>query len=105
MQLPVPVVALYFPASHTAHATPSEAAVYPAKHLQSFSPSLPDAELVCEGHAVQLPVPVVTLYVPASHTAHATPSDVPLCPAKHVQSVNSSLADAELLVPAGHTEH
>ena len=47
------------------------------------------------------PVPDTALYVPAKHALHAAPSDVPLYPAKHLQS---TLPDAEL-VPAGHVEH
>jgi hypothetical protein len=60
-QPPVPDTALYVPASHALHATPPEVAVYPATHTQSVTSSLPSAELVCDGHAVQLPVPAVTL--------------------------------------------
>ena len=77
-------------------------AVYPATHSQSvtfgvqssgfgvqgsgFTSSLPEAELVREGHAVQLPVPVTALNVPVLHAVHAAPSNVPLYPAKHLQS-------------------
>ena len=53
---------------------------------------------------MQLPVPAVTLNPPASHALHASPSDVPLYPAKHWQSPGASLPAAEL-VPPGHTEH
>jgi len=44
------------------------------------------------------------LYVSASQAVHAAPSDVPLCPVMHLQSVNSSPPSAEL-VCKGHVEH
>jgi hypothetical protein len=99
-----PTALLNVPGSHALHAAPSETTVYPATHTQSATASLPSTELVCEGHAVQFPAPVAALYPPASHAVHAAPCDGPLYPAKHVQFVNSSLPDAEL-VPAGHGEH
>ena len=74
VQLPAPVADLYVPAPHAAHATPSASAEYPASHVQSTSAVLPAVELVCAGHAVQLPAPAASLYVPAPHAAHATPS-------------------------------
>ena len=101
---PAPVVALNVPSLHALHCNPSEAAVYPTTHWQSVNSSPPSAELVCEGHTAQLPDPAATLYVPASQAVHATPSDVPLYPAKHLQSINALLPDAEL-VPDGHAEH
>jgi hypothetical protein len=94
-QIPDPTALLCVPASHALHATPSEAAVYPTTHLQSIKSMLPAAELVCEGHAVQPPAPAVALYFPAKHALHATPSDVPLYPGRHVQSTNSLLASEE----------
>ena len=103
-QSPTPVATLYSPASHAVHASPSEAAVYPATHTQSVKASLPPAELVCEGHAVQLPDPVVALYFPASHAVHASPFALAVCPTTHTQSVSASLAPAEL-VCEGHAEH
>ena len=99
-----PPALLNVPAPHALHATPSSAAVYPATHVQSINSLLPAAELVCEGHAAQLTAPAVALYSAAKHALHATPADVPLYPAKHVQSVNASLPGEEL-VPAGHFEH
>ena len=104
VQVSDPVTSLYVPALHALHCNPSDARVYPATHKQSVNSLLPSAELVCEGQAVQFPVPTVALYHPASHALHTTPSEVPLYPAKHLQSVNSTLPDAEL-VPAGHVEH
>ena len=62
---PAPVTAVYLPAAHALHASPSEAAVYPATHTQSVNASLSAAELVCSGHAAQLPVSA--MYHPASH--------------------------------------
>ena len=43
--------------------------------LQSFTESLPDAEVVPSGHAEHPPVPVAVLNMPASHAVHATPSN------------------------------
>ena len=94
---PAPTALLNVPASHAAHATPSDAAVYPATHEQSDNATLPDAELVRAGHAEQPPAPVAALNVPAAHAVQATPSDGPLCPAKHEQSVRASLPPAELV--------
>ena len=95
---------LNFPASHAVHPAPPEVPLYPTTHLQSVNASLPDAELVLAGHVEHSPPPVQSLNPPASHAVHAVPSNVPLNPAKHLQSVSSSLPDAEL-VPAGHIEH
>ena len=86
VQMPVPVVALYVPAPHAEHATPSVSAVYPATHEQSPAAVLPASELVCAGHAVQMPAPAVALYVPAPHAEHATPSVSAVYPATHEQS-------------------
>ena len=69
--------------------------------MQSLSSLLPDAELVPAGHAEHCPTPTALLCVSSSHAVHADPSDVPLYPAKHLQSVNAPLPDAEP-VPAGH---
>ena len=55
---PVPVVVLYFPASHAAHTTPSDSAVCPAMQMQSPRSVLDKDELVPEGHAEHAPVPV-----------------------------------------------
>ena len=98
---PAPGTALYVPASHALHAIPSNGPLYPAKHTQSATSSLPSAELVCEGHTVQFPARTVALYSPASQALHATPSDAAVYPATHTQSVSSSLPDAEL-VCEGH---
>jgi len=122
VQLSDPVVTLNVPASHAAHSTPSEAAVYhgtvcPGRHLQSASSLLPATEVVFEGHAAQLPDPAVALYVPAKHALHAPPS-APVNPTEHRHSAlpeeDSALAGqvshpavpASLLnVPAGHALH
>ena len=99
-----PVVALNVPASQASHAKPFELAVYPTTQMQSLKSLLPPLELVATGHVEHCPTPVALLYVPASHAVHAAPSNVPLYPAMHLQSVNSLLPDSEL-VPAGHVEH
>ena len=67
VQLPAPAVALYVPAPHGAHASPSAAAVCPAMHTQSVSWSLPAPDIVLAGHAKQSPDPTAVLYVPTSH--------------------------------------
>ena len=100
-QLPVPVAALYVPASHAKHSTPFDVAVYPATHVQSVSESLPAAEPLLAGHAEQTPAPVAALYVPAPHATHATPFDDAVYPATHEQSPAAVLPAAEL-VCAGH---
>jgi len=118
---PAPVPGLYVPASHAVHVVPSNAPLYPAKHLQSVSASVPDAELVPSGHVKHSPAPVPALYLPASHAVHGTPPDKAVYPATHTQSVKSSLPAAELVceghevqfpdpvtalnVPASHAAH
>ena len=101
---PTPVGSLYVPASHGLHAAPSDTPLYPAKHLQEFRAVLPNAELVPTGQIVHSPAPAAALYPPTSHAVHIAPSNVPLYPAKHLQSVDALLPDAEL-VPAGHDVH
>ena len=92
---------MYVPAPHAEHATPSVSAVYPAKHKQSVSESLPAAEPLLAGHAEQSPAPVAALYVPFPHAEHATPSVSAVYPATHEQSPAAVLPAAEL-VCAGH---
>jgi hypothetical protein len=101
---PVPVEDLYVPAPHAVHSAPSEPAVYPATQMQSYTPSLPADELVPAGQLEHAPAPVTDLYLPASHAAHATPSDSAVCPAMQLQSPTPVLAKDEL-VPQGHAEH
>ena len=113
-QVPDPAVLLNVPASQAAHATPSEAAVYPGRHTQSDSSLLPSDETVFEGHAAQVPAPAVALYVsamhaaqvpdptallyvPGSHALHATPSEGAAYPGRHVQSTNSLLPSDEMV--------
>ena len=72
-QLPVPVAALYVPASHAKHSTPFDVAVYPATHVQSVSAPLPAAELVLAGHVVMVVPP--GHHDPASHVAQESPPD------------------------------
>jgi hypothetical protein len=113
----VPTALLNVPASHAAHATPSEAAVYPATQVQFANSVLPSDELVFEGHAPQSADPAVALYDPARHTAH-TPASATVNPAEHWHSAlpdkDSALAGqvshpavptALLNVPAVHALH
>ena len=63
------------------------------------SSSIPAAELVVEGHAVQLPVPTAARHLPAnpaSHALHSTPSDVPQ---NHTTRVAESLAGSQMELP------
>jgi hypothetical protein len=64
--------------------------VYPLSHAQSV-PSARQTAFVAHG-------------VCLSHAVHTTPSESAAYPSMHVQSVNASLPDAEL-VPSGHVEH
>ena len=102
--LPVPVAALYVPAPHAKHSTPFDDAVYPATHVQSPTAVLPAAELVCAGHAEQLPAPAAALYVPTSQgvqlVAPSTSEYVPASQAEH-----APVPAAALYVPAPHAEH
>ena len=106
VQTPAPVLVLFVPASHGVHATPFESAEYPARQMQLSVtvPLLPASELVPSGQGVQAPAPGLVLYVPASHAAHATPSESAVCPAMQLQSPTPVLAEDEL-VPEGHAEH
>jgi len=54
MHVPTPVAVLYAPASQAVHATPSDAALYPARQVQDVSSGLLIAEKVLLGHAIQL---------------------------------------------------
>ena len=98
---PTPSTSLYVPAAHAVHTAPSVSPLYPGKHLQLEISSLPGAELVPRGHAVQPPGPVSGLYVPVPHALHALQS-APVYPAEHVQSVALMLPVSEYrLVPQG----
>ena len=95
MQLPIPTTDLYVPASHAAHATPSDSAVCPAMQLQSPTAVLAKDELVPEGHAEQAADPYTPLYVPRAQGEH-TPPFAPEYPGRHTQS------DRRLLRLADH---
>ena len=70
-------------------------------HKQSVTRSLPASEVLFVGHAEQLPVPALALYVSAGHAEHAIPPDDAVYPALHKQSVTASLPAVELVL-AGH---
>ena len=117
-----PFTSLYVPAMHAAQVAPS-GPVYPLLHVQLVSTLLPAPEYVCAGHALHvdsemLPVaveyfpcehrvhaaePFTSLYVPATHASHSTPS-APVYPLLHVQLV-STLLPAPEYVCAGHALH
>ena len=78
--------------------------MYPASHAQSDFEGLPGGELACDGQRVQLPVPFISLYSPAAHAVHATPTSQALYPRMQVQSSSATLARAEV-DPAGQVLH
>jgi hypothetical protein len=63
VQAAEPVALFHVPATHGVHMLPS-GPVYPARHVQDVSKSLPADEEVFNGHAVQI-VAASVLYVPA----------------------------------------
>jgi hypothetical protein len=115
VQVAEPVAGLNVPASQAVHAVPSPP-VYPTRHVHDVSNVLV-SEKVLAGHTVQfvdasdeyvfasqamhIPAPVVSLYAPAPHGVHATPSDKASYPARQVQDVRRGLlADENVL--SGH---
>jgi hypothetical protein len=110
MHIPTPVMALYAPAPHGVHATPSDKASYPARQVQDVRRGLLADEKVLSGHIVQLaspaneyvftphgmhvPTPVAVLYVPAPQGVHDKPS-APVYPAMHIQDVSRGLPTSE----------
>ena len=104
VHVPVPVLVLYVPAPHSAHATPFKSAVYPASQMQSPTEPLPGPELVPGGQVVHTPVPVPFVYVPATHPAHATPLESAVYPAEHKQFATSELPIHDSVL-AGHSKH
>jgi len=76
----------------------------PVKPAEQEHCALPDADSEFAGHTLHSAVPTTLLNIPAPHAVHAVPSDVPLYPAMHLQSVNASLPGAER-VPPGHVQH
>jgi hypothetical protein len=117
-----PFTSLYDPVMHAVQVAPS-GPVYPLLHVQLVSTLLPAPEYVCAGHALHVdskcsPVsveyfpcgqrvhaeePFTSLYVPATHASHSTPS-APVYPLLHVQLV-STLLPAPEYVCAGHALH
>jgi hypothetical protein len=104
-----PFTSLYVPAMHAAHCIPSEP-VYPLLQVQLINIELPSGERVYAGHWLHvdssispvsveyLPLahrvhgtePFTSLYVPAIHAEHVTPSG-PVYPLLQVQLVSSPL--------------
>lgn len=65
----LPVALLYFPATHATHGPPL-GPVYPALQgvrMHAAIDGLALGEVMLAGHAVQFALPVVFLYVPATH--------------------------------------
>jgi len=102
VQASLPAAALYLPASHATHASPS-GPVKPALHVQAVEAVLPSGELELDKHAVQASLPAVSLYLPATHATHAPPSG-PVYPALHLQKVASPLPGPDHEC-AGHAAH
>ena len=115
-----PTISLYLPATHAVHSPPS-GPVYPAMHSQSVTLSLPAADVASDdGQSKHSALPAVSLYLPAGHAVHWSPS-LPVYPASHTQSVtlplaagdvefdgqleHSALPAVSLYVPAGHAVH
>jgi len=104
VQASAPVLVLYVPASHAVHATPFVSAVCPTSQMQSERASLPAGELVPAGHKeMHAPVPMVVLYVPASHAVHVIPFESAVYPTTQMQSERASLPAGEV-VHVGHAE-
>ena len=98
VQSALPEFALYFPAPHAAHGSPSRP-LKPASHTQAVCMSLPVAacELAKQGWQVPISVaPVAVEYVLTPQSRHTDPNDVYL-PAVHFVQV---LATAAEIVPA-----
>jgi hypothetical protein len=101
----LPVVLLYFPATHTVQVPPF-GPVYPA--LQALAIHAPlDVLAVDEsepmGQVEHDALPVVFLYFPATHAVQVPPF-APVKPALQMQAVSAVLEFGEVELP-GHVEH
>jgi hypothetical protein len=124
-----PFTALYVPAGHATHASPS-LPEYPFTQVQFVTTLLPKSDCVCAGHAThsdaltdpspplkvpaghcsQSSVPFTALYVPTRH-ARQSSSWLPVYPARHMQSVAALLMDGDVeplaqgvIAPPSHHE-
>ena len=113
VQAAVPFTSLKLPTSHAPHSAPS-GPVYPLLQVQLVCCLLPIPEYVCAGQSMHVDSeisamavlywpcehsehgaePFTSLYVPAIHAAHVTPSG-PVYPLLQVQLVSSSLPAPE----------
>ena len=118
-----PTSALYLPATHSVHVTPS-GPVVPATHVHKVSSPLPSPEYVFNGHSLHVesaiwavPVenfpcrhsehfddPSTSLYVPAMHAVQPMLPSGPVYPLLQMQSVWMLLPSPEY-VPDGQSLH
>jgi hypothetical protein len=109
-----PVNALYFPATHAVQ-VPPRGPVHPALQVQLVKDALPAGELEFDGQALHVelaeaptaaeyvpapqsehvPIPVNSLYFPATHAEQVPPAG-PVDPALQVQLVKAELPTGEL---------
>ena len=107
-----PVTVLSSPSSHTTHWVPS-GPVYPARHVQSTSWTLPASEKVFAGqliHSLRLDAPSVSLYVLTPHSRHMAAEEAPglteYVPGSHDVHMNELLAPGvSEYVPGTHGLH
>ena len=85
---------------------PPAGPVYPVVQVQAVSATLALGELELAGQAVQVALPVSTLYVPVPHAAHGPPFG-PVYPAAQgvVDAPKQLDAPTAEVVPAGHAVH
>lgn len=118
----LPLMVLYFPATHEVHRPPSEP-VKPALQTQAATAELVFGEFEFAGHArhveasvaptameyvpakqsVHATLPLIVLYFPATQEVHRPPSG-PVKPALQTQALTAELAVGELEF-AGHVRH
>jgi hypothetical protein len=94
---PVPVVALYSPASHASQST-KPVPVYPTLHTHNV---LAEVDHEFAGHVKHATEPVAALYVPAKQGVHWISPPSPVNPAVHLQSDTSSLPGRDV-APVRH---
>ena len=96
VQLPAPVFDFHQPIAHAEHATPSLAALLPAKHLQSFIESEPADELVFCGQALHAPLPNPLLKLAAGQMEQPDAPPLPMKPPWQTQSLIDLLPREEV---------
>ena len=94
IQLSLPTVALYVPASQSVHDPGSPVCPGGQPSWQSLEEVLPSIDDLPSGQSLHAADPDTSLYLPASHAAHAPPSG-PVYPTLHVQATTAVLAAGE----------